>query len=159
MKITYKDYVDIQRLKKQGLTRNEAVLKTKFTQYVVYKYWDMPEDVFLKEKEQTKSEYSKYRDIIVEIITENNTLPASVIYDRLKERLGDTEHLASMNSFYRYLKDLKRRMGITDKKISVRQMVEETPMGEEAQVDFGQYQMPNMYGVILEYKEATIYIS
>lgn len=117
MKITYKDYVDIQRLKKQGLTRNEAVLKTKYTQYVVYKYWDMPEDMFLKEKEQTKSEYSKYRDIIVEIITENKTLPASVIYDRLKERLGETEHLASMNSFYRYIKDLKRRMGQSDKKI------------------------------------------
>lgn len=140
MKITYKDYVDIQRLKKQGLTRNEAVLKTKYTQYVVYKYWDMPEDIFLKEKDRTKSEYSKYRDIIVEIITENNTLSASVIYDRLKERIGDTKQLASMNSFYRYLKDLKRRMGITDKKVSVRQMV------EEAQVDFGQYQMPNMYG-------------
>lgn len=146
MKITYKDFLEIQKLKKQGITRNEAVLKTKYTQYVIYKYWDMPEDVFLKEKDRTKSEYSKYRDVIVEIITENNTLPASVIYDRLKERLGDTERLASMNSFYRYLKDLKRRMGLSDKKISVRQMVEETPMGEEAQVDFGQYQMPNMYG-------------
>lgn len=136
MKITYKDYVDIQKLKKQGLTRNETVLKTKYTQYVIYKYWDMPEDVFLKEKDQTKSEYSKYRDTIVEIISENNTLPASVIYDRLKERLGDTERLASMNSFYRYLKDLKRRMGLSDKKISVRQMVEETPMGEEAQAEY-----------------------
>ena len=150
MKITYKDYVDIQKLKKQGLTRNEAVLKTKYTQYVIYKYWDMPEDVFLKEKDRTKSEYSKYRDIIIEIINENNTLPANVIHDRLKERVG-AEHLASMNSFYRYLKDLKRRMGLSDKKISVRQMVEETPMGEEVQADFGQYQMPNMYGVILEY--------
>ena len=126
VKITYKDFIEIQKLKKQGITRNEAVLKTKYTQYVVYKYWDMPEDVFLKEKEQTKSEYSKYRDLIVEIITENNTLPASVIYDRLKERLGDTERLASMNSFYRYLKDLRRRMGLSDKKVSVRQMVEET---------------------------------
>ena len=135
MKITYKDFLEIQKLKKQGITRNEAVLKTKYTQYVIYKYWDMPEDVFLKEKDQTKSEYSKYRDIIVEIINENDTLPASVIFDRLKERVGTT-HLASMNSFYRYLKDLKRRMGLSDKKISVRQMVEVTPMGEEAQVDF-----------------------
>lgn len=139
MKITYKDFLEIQKLKKQGITRNEAVLKTKYTQYVIYKYWDMPEDVFLKEKDQTKSEYSKYRDIIVEIINENNTLPASVIYDRLKERLGNTERLASMNFFYRYLKSLKQRMGLSDKKISVRQMVEETPMGEEAQADYRRY--------------------
>ena len=145
MKITYKDFLEIQKLKKQGITRNEAVLKTKYTQYVIYKYWDMPEDVFLKEKDQTKSEYSKYRDIIIEIINENSTLPANVIHDRLKERVG-AENLASMNSFYRYLKSLKQRMGLSDKKVSVRQMVEETPMGEEAQVDFGQYQMPNMYG-------------
>ena len=145
MKITYKDFLEIQKLRKQGITRNEAVLKTKYTQYVIYKYWDMPEDVFLKEKDQTKSEYSKYRDIIVEIINENGTLPANVIHDRLKERVG-AENLASMNSFYRYLKSLKQRMGLSDKKVSVRQMVEETPMGEEAQVDFGQYQMPNMYG-------------
>ena len=147
MKITYKDFVEIQRLKKQGITRNEAVLKTKYTQYVIYKYWNMPEDVFLKEKDQTKSEYSKYRDIIIEIINENGTLPANVIHDRLKERVG-AENLASMNSFYRYLKSLKQRMGLSDKKVSVRQMVEETPMGEEAQVDFGQYQMPNMYGSV-----------
>ena len=127
MKITYKDFLEIQKLKKQGITRNEAVLKTKYTQYVIYKYWEMPEDVFLKEKDQTKSEYSKYRDIIIEIINENSTLLANVIHDRLKERVG-TENFASMNSFYRYLKSLKQRMGLSDKKISVRQMVEETPM-------------------------------
>ena len=85
MKITYKDFLEIQKLKKQGITRNEAVLKTKYTQYVIYKYWDMPEDVFLKEKDQTKSEYSKYRDVIIEIINENGTLPANVIYYRVKE--------------------------------------------------------------------------
>ena len=89
MKITYKDFVEIQKLKKQGITRNEAVLKTKYTQYVIYKYWDMPEDVFLKEKDQTKSEYSKYRDIIIEIIKENGTLPTNVIHDRLKERVDN----------------------------------------------------------------------
>ena len=125
MKITYKDFLEIQKLRKQGITRNEAVLKTKYTQYVIYKYWDMPEDVFLKEQDQTKSEYSKYREIIVEIINENDTLPASVIFDRLKERVGNTR-LASMNSFYRYLKDLKRRMGLSYKKVSVRQKVNET---------------------------------
>ena len=118
MKITYKDFVEIQKLKKQGITRNETVLKTKYTQYVIYKYWDMPEDVFLKEKDQTKSEYSKYRDIIIEIINENSTLPANVIHDRLKERVG-AENLASMNSFYRYLKSLKQRMGLSDKKIFI----------------------------------------
>ena len=145
VKITYNDYLEIQKIKRQGLSRNEATLKTKYTQYVIYKYWDMPEDVFLKEKDHTKSEYSKYREIIVEILSENNKLPANVIFDRLKERIG-TENLASINSFYRYLRDLKRRMGLSDRKIEIRQMVEETPMGEEAQVDFGQYNMPNMYG-------------
>ena len=46
VKITYKDFLEIQKLKKQGITRNEAVLKTKYTQYVIYKYCDMPEDFF-----------------------------------------------------------------------------------------------------------------
>ena len=66
MKITYKDFLEIQKLKKQGITRNEAVLKTKYTQHVIYKYWDMPEDVFLKEQERPKSEYSKYREMVDE---------------------------------------------------------------------------------------------
>lgn len=85
MKITYNDYLEIQKIKRQGLTRNEATLKTKYTQYVIYKYWEMPEDVFLKEKDHTKSEYSKYREIIVEILNENEKLPANVILiDRRK---------------------------------------------------------------------------
>ena len=86
MKITYNDYLEIQKIKRQGLSRNEAMLKTKYTQYVIYKYWDMPEGVFLKEKDHTKSEYSKYREIIVEILNENDKLLANVIFDRLKEK-------------------------------------------------------------------------
>ena len=59
VKITYKDFMEIQKLKKQGITRNEAVLKTKYTQYVIYKYWDMPEDVFLKEKDKNFKQLRK----------------------------------------------------------------------------------------------------
>ncbi len=145
MKITIEDYKKIQEMKRQGFTANQASKKIPYTQYVIYKYWDMPEEQFFEERRNERSSCSKYRDFLIDEIKKNPSAGARVLYDKILEEFGSAD--VSLSALFRYVKALRRKMGLTEKVERPKQAVGTKPKGLEAQVDFGQEKLLNMYGV------------
>ncbi|MBQ8426544.1 MAG: transposase family protein [Clostridia bacterium] len=145
MKITFEDYKKIQELKRQGFNANQATKKLPYTQYKIYKYWDMAEEDFFEETNADNSPCSVYREFLMEEIRKNNNAGARILYDKVFEEFGEVK--VSLASLFRYVKGLRRRMGLSEKIVRVKQAVEMQPQGLEAQVDFGQAKMLNMYGL------------
>jgi len=145
VKITFEDYKKIQELKRQGFTANQATKKLPYTQYKIYKYWDMAEEDFFEETNADNSPCSVYREFLMEEIWKNNNAGARILYDKVFEEFGEVK--VSLASLFRYLKGLRRRMGLSEKIVRVKQAVEMQPQGLEAQVDFGQAKILNIYGL------------
>ena len=83
MKITFEDYKKIQELKRQGFTANQATKKLPYTQYKIYKYWDMAEEDFFEETNADNSPCSVYREFLIEEIRKNNNARARILYDKV----------------------------------------------------------------------------
>ena len=105
----------------------------------------MAEEDFFEETNADNSPCSVYREFLMEEIWKNNNAGARILYDKVFEEFGEVK--VSLASLFRYVKGLRRRMGLSEKIVRVKQAVEMQPQGLEAQVDFGQAKMLNMYGL------------
>lgn len=86
----------------------------------------------------------KYDGFILDIIN-TTTIRDSNIYYKLRETFH--EFLVSKSTFYRYIKKLRKDNGYDRFKRKGTSIREEPLPGEEAQIDFGQYKMKDMYGI------------
>ena len=67
-----------------------------------------------------------------------------IILYRLKEEFPEFE--CNRKTFYKYMKKLREQTGYIQFEGRVTSVREESPPGYEAQVDFGQYRMKDLYG-------------
>ncbi|MDD6237117.1 MAG: DDE-type integrase/transposase/recombinase [Clostridiales bacterium] len=86
----------------------------------------------------------QYREFILSILRVcPQTRETNILY-RLKESFPDFE--CNKRTFYRYMHILREQTGFVQFTGRVTSPREESPPGYEAQVDFGQFRMKDMYG-------------
>lgn len=126
-----------------GFTRNSTAKKLKINPRTVYKYWTMPLDEYerLLSGSRKPSKMDEYQQIILKWIKENQDMSAAQVQDWLKEHYSADFKERTVS---RYVKQLRKRHNL--RKVSSPrsyEAVEELPMGQQVQVDFGQTWLEN----------------
>lgn len=147
--ITYEQFLQIQECKSYDLSVQTTSRKLGIEIYDVRNWWNKTEDEFLEADGRKACELDNYRQYIIELIKICPQISNANVMSRLQEDFSDFD--AKKSTFQRYMKNLREQTGIGSAK-KIRRIREELPPGYEAQVDFGEYKMRNMYG-----KETKVY--
>lgn len=147
--ITYEQFLQIQECKSYDLSVQVTSRKLGIEIYDVRNWWNKTEDEFLEADGRKAYELDNYRQYIIELIKMCPQISNANVMSRLQEDFSDFD--AKKSTFQRYMKNLREQTGIGSAK-KIRRIREELPPGYEAQVDFGEYKMRNMYG-----KETKVY--
>ncbi len=107
MKLSYEDYKRIQTMKAAGYNGNQVSIKLGYTQYAVYKVWDMSEAQFLSVKQTRCDSLDKYRQFVVETLRSQPLLTSSQVLDKIKENFNE-DIPASLPTFYRFMRLLRQ---------------------------------------------------
>jgi transposase len=141
-------YLSIHQLKNLGLNVSQIARKLGVSRNTVYKYLEMTSDQMhqrLEEMKTRKKKLDRHEQEILTWLREYPDLSAAQIFDWLKERYGDIQ--VSEGTVRNYVRSLRKKHNIP-KEIYRRQYeaVEDPPMGEQMQVDFGETRMENEQG-------------
>jgi len=143
--IGIEQYQKIQEYKELGLTRTKTSKILGITYSSVCKYWSMNKEDYAKEAEQERHHMDNYRQYILEQLKLCPQIRDTNIYLKLTEAFPDLQ--VKRATFYRYMKALREQHGYQHtRKILPREVL---PPGYEAQADFGQYKLKDMYGHIV----------
>lgn len=144
MKITYEIFKQIKQCQMIGMTQIAAANQIGISQSTVRRWWKIDKDGYMALSEQNEYELDNYREYIVSLLKVCPQIRETNILYKLKEQFPEFE--VKRSTFYRYMEKLRYQTGFVvdrSRKTTVR---ENTAPGYEAQVDFGQYKLKDMYG-------------
>jgi len=137
-------YHEIQRLYRLGFSMLKIAGYLKLNWRTVRKYFNMSEDdfeQFLVQKGNKDKILNPYKDFIVSRLSEYCDATAAQIFDWLKEHHPDLPDV-SEKTVYNFVMDVRQKHNIpVVDRFREYFAVEELPYGQQAQVDFGQYNM------------------
>ncbi len=150
MKLRYEDYKKIQAMKKAGYNGSQVTKKLGYSQYGVYKVWDMTDDEFLRDKKIMESEFDKYKEFAIEKIKLFPKISNRALIDKIREEF-DEEADINYQNFNRYMRGVRVREGFTpaDNRRKFR-IATQRPPGQLAQVDLGQKIMKTAEGKLIK---------
>jgi transposase len=133
-------YIEIQQLKKLGLTISQIARKLGISRPTVYEYINITPDEFnkrLEEMQQRSKRPDQYHDKILSWLLEYPDLSAAQIYDWLEEEYKELNF--SESTLRNYVRILRKKYNINKEPITRQyEAVVDPPMGKQAQVDFGE---------------------
>ena len=144
MKVTLETYRKIQEHKKLGLSKRKTADHFGLSARTMDKLWNVTEDEFLN-AEKTRFEYlDLYKEFMLEQLHTCPQIRVTNLYFKLEESFPD--FACPRSAFYRYIQKLRADYGYDQ--FTGRQTKPRAPLppGFEAQVDFGQCKMKDMYG-------------
>lgn len=150
----YSVYSQIQQLKEKGFKKAAIAKQLEINRRTVNRYWDMTVDDY-----ETNAAsvcrikiLNEYEDIILHWLKDYPTLSSAQVCDWLKEHY---EAVFSERTVCRYVKGLRKEYGLK-KAVNQRdyEAVQDLPMGQQMQVDFGEKWMKNVDG-----KRVKVYTS
>ena len=147
MKVTLETYRKIQEYKKLGLSKRKTADHFGLSARTMDKLWNVTEDEFLN-AEKTRFEYlDLYKEFMLEQLHTCPQIRVTNLYFKLKENFSDFD--CPRSAFYRYIQKLRADYGYDQ--FTGRQTKPRAPLppGFEAQVDFGQCKMKDMYGRLI----------
>lgn len=145
--ITIELYHKIQEYKRIGLSQRRTAANLGIAQVTVRKWWDATEKEFV-DAGNTHSRYlDNYKEFMLEQIRICPQIKVTNLYYKVTEAFPDFE--VPRSAFYRYVQKLRSDYGYD--RFTGRQITPRVPLppGYEAQVDFGQSKMKDMYGRIV----------
>lgn len=138
------EFRKLQEMKSLGVPQIKVSTELGISEYMTSKYWKMNEDQFKDSLVENRISLDAYKDFILGIIKTTPTIPDSNIYYKALEAFP--EFNVSESAFRKYAKRLLVENGY-DKYKKIGKILRDDPKpGEEAQIDFGQYKMKDMYG-------------
>ncbi|MFI3165538.1 MAG: DDE-type integrase/transposase/recombinase [Bacillota bacterium] len=139
-------YVVMREMLSLGFTEGQIARRVRVDLRTVKRYVYMPEAEFDGLGFRARDGLSRYRDYILDILKVCPQVRDTNLLYRLREAFPDFNY--KRTTFFRYMKDLREESGYVVKDFSRRRGIRETPSpGFEAQVDFGQVKMQDMYGI------------
>ena len=143
--INFDTYKEIQELLKLGVKQTKICEKLNISKMQLMRYGLLPEDLFLKTlQSRTDYTFETYRDYIISLLKVTPDLNDTAVLYRVKEEFEDFD--ISRNTFFRHLKNLRQETGYVNNRITMERLKADSLPGYEAQADFGQYKMTDMYG-------------
>lgn len=145
--ISKEKFMEIKRLKEAGVPTAVIARRIGVSVPIVAKWARMDEAGFDALKRDDVPYLDQYREFIIGILRIcPQTRETNIMY-RLKEEFPDFE--CNRSTFYKYMKKLREQTGYVQFKGRLTSVREESPPGYEAQVDFGQFRMKDMYGKVV----------
>lgn len=145
--ISKEKFMEIKRLKEAGVPTAVIARRIGVSVPIVTKWARMDEAGFDALKRDDVPYLDQYREFIISILRIcPQTRETNIMY-RLKEEFPDFE--CNRSTFYKYMKRLREQTGYIQFKGRLTSVREESPPGYEAQVDFGQFRMKDMYGKVV----------
>lgn len=154
-------YIAIQEMKRMGLRKSQVARNLGISRNTVIKFWDMTVDEykrFVDELETRSKKLDAYELEIVGWIRTYPDLSAAQVMDWLQERHPGIEIAEStVRSFVR---GLRLEYGIPKvKRVREYEAVEELPMGQQMQVDFGETKLRHPDGHLVKLWFITFVLS
>lgn len=141
--ISKEQFLTIKRLKQEGVIAAIA-RRIGISEPTTRKWANMSEAGFDELKKDDIPYLDNYREFILSILRVcPQTRETNILY-RLREEFPDFE--CRKTTFYKYMRKLREQTGFVQFTGRVTSLRDESPPGYEAQVDFGQYRMKDMYG-------------
>lgn len=142
----FKMYNQVQQLKELGFTRSRAAKQLNINRETVTRYWNMTADEFTIQVYRINREQllSKYEENIISWLRQYPTMTAAQVCDWLKEHYREDIKERTVS---RYVKELREKYNL--KKCNHPrdyEAVDELPMGQQLQVDFGEKWMQSIAG-------------
>jgi len=139
---------EVKQYKAMGLNKSQVERALSINYKTVDKYWDMSPDEYSQLVIDAKSrskKIDKYKNEILEWITDFRDMSAAQVLDWIKERHGEIDF--KERSLRHYISNLREVYNLP-KATPVRQFEEvaELPMGYQAQVDMGQIWLNKLDG-------------
>jgi len=138
------EFRKLQEMKDLGVPQTKVSTELGISEYMTSKYWKMNEDQFKDSLVENKISLDAYKDFILDIIKTTPTIPDSNIYYKILESFH--EFNVSESAFRKYAKRLRVETGYDKFKTIGKALRDDPKPGEEAQIDFGQYKIKDMYG-------------
>lgn len=135
----------VKELSDKGLSKSQISRMLSLDRATVRKYKSMDEATFYRWIEQPRhlpKKLQQYHSFIKGKLEECQDLSAAQIEDLLKEQFNDLPDVHS-KTVYNFVQAIRRECGIKKQSVSVRiyEKLPETEYGQQAQVDFGVYNM------------------
>ncbi len=145
--ISKEKFMEIKRLKEAGVPTAVIARRIGVSVPIVAKWARMDEAGFDALKRDDVPYLDQYREFIIGILRIcPQTRETNIMY-RLKEEFPDFE--CNRSTFYKYMKKIREQTGYVQFKGRLTSVREESTPGYEAQVDFGQFRMKDMYGKVV----------
>lgn len=138
-------YFETQRLKKLGLKVSQIARALSLSRNTVYRYLEMnPED--LDQERERRKKLDVYTDEIVSWLKKYPDLSAAQVEDWLEERNGKKIE-ACESTVRNFVRGIRKKHNIP-KVMNSRdyEATEDLPMGQQAQVDFGEIKLLDPHG-------------
>ena len=136
-------WYEVQRLRKEGLTKSQIRQETELDRSTIRKYQKMTEEEFhnwIRDTRNLPKKLSNYRIFVKDLLVQKPYLSAAQIEDRLKENYCNLPKIHS-KTVYNFVTGIREKYDIskpTKTKERVFEKLPEPDFGKEAQVDFGQ---------------------
>lgn len=141
--ISKEQFLELKHLKSLGVPTTTICKKIGISVPSANKWLRMDEDAFENYLRNNTPYLEQYRAFILSILKICPQTPATNIMYRIKDQFPDFS--CKKTTFFRYVKDLREQTGYVRPGNRPTSFREETPPGYEAQVDFGQFKMKDMY--------------
>ena len=141
--ISKEQFLELKHLKSLGVPTTTICKKIGISVPSANKWLRMDEDAFETYLRNNTPYLEQYRAFILSILKICPQTPATNIMYRIKDQFPDFD--CKKNTFFRYVKTLREQTGYIKPENRPTSFREETPPGYEAQVDFGQFKMKDMY--------------
>ncbi len=139
-------YHEIQRLDRLGFSQNRIAKYLHLNWRTVNKYFNMSEEgfeQFLLRKAGKDKVLDPYKDFVLSRLQEYCDTSAAQMFDWLKEHYADLPDVCE-KTVYNFVMDIRQKHNIPVLDTFREYFpVEQLPYGEQAQVDFGQYNIPH----------------
>lgn len=139
-------YHKIKELKEMGVKHKKILEMVGISNKQYYRYATLDEEVFkeLLNKDKTNG-IDNYREFIISLISVTPQINNSTILFRTHEEFPDFS--IKRNTYLRYIDKIRQETGYVKKAVRSYSLREEPIPGFEAQADFGQYVIKDMYGI------------
>ena len=149
--IDLKTFRKVKELQSMGVSTERIQHDVGISKMQYYKWCKLDEETFIKHlKSRHIYDIDNYRDFILSIISITPQVCNTVILERIVEKFPDFE--IPKTTFFRLVEKLRDETGYVKKEKRYYKLRSEVLPGLEAQSDFGQMKMKNMYG-----RNVTIY--
>lgn len=143
--ISKEQFLAMHELRRQGVQIGRIAEQYMLDRSTVSRWLNMTEEEFDMHRQGKHNELEQYRGFILDLLRTCPQIRETNILFRLQEAFPEFSCKRTM--FYTYMRKLREQAGLAQfprRQISSRG---EQPPGYEAQVDFGQFKMKDMYGM------------